>query len=119
MPEIYPDNFEQKIGFDRVRLMLLNNCISPLGKEEVENMAFCPDYELVDKQCNLVVEFLRIIIEHSNFPTSYYFDLRKSVQKIRIEGSFLETAELFDLKRSLDALQGIVNFFKATKKMIL
>jgi DNA mismatch repair protein MutS2 len=116
MPAIYPENFEQKIGFDRIRQMLMSNCLSPLGKEEVENMAFNNDFDSIDSETNLVVEFLRIIREHSNFPTSYYFDLRQSLQKIRIEGTYLETTELFDLKRSLEALQGIVNFFRATKE---
>lgn len=112
---IYPKNFEQKIGFDDVRAMLTSGCLCEMGREEVESMKFGYDTETINKQTELVVEFLHIIHEDKNFPTSYYFDLRKALQKVRIEGSFLEIAELFDLKRSIEELQGIVSFFSSTK----
>jgi DNA mismatch repair protein MutS2 len=115
MPAIYPDNFEQKIGFDRIRQMLMANCLSPLGKELVEVMTFQSDFETIDILTSQVLEFLRIVREYDNFPTSHYFDLRTSLEKVRIEGTFLEVTEIFDLKRSIEALHGIVLFFKATK----
>ena len=31
-PMIYPDNFENKIGFNEIRKMLRERCLSPLGR---------------------------------------------------------------------------------------
>ena len=112
MPSIYPDNFEQKIGFDRIRQMLTSHCLSQMGRELVEDLLFMNDYDQIDQQTELVREFHTIIKEHDNFPANYFFDLRHSLAKIRIEGTFLETSELFDLRRSLETLRAIVNFFK-------
>lgn len=112
MPLIYPDNFEQKIGFDRIRQTLTSHCLSQMGKELVENLSFMNDFNQIDQKTELVNEFLLIIREHDNFPANYFFDLRHSLAKIRIEGTFLETSELFDLRRSLETLRAIVNFFK-------
>ena len=112
MSSIYPENFEQKIGFDRIRQMLSKSCLSDMGKEMVEMIEFNSHYQTIVYQIELVNEFLEIIRNYDNFPTSHFFDLRKSLDKVRIEGMFLETNELFDLRRSLETLKGIVNFFK-------
>ncbi len=116
MPAIYPENFEQKIGFDKIRQMLVNSCLSEMGKEEVESLSFSSTFNIIEQETTLAVEFLRIVREQNNFPTSNYHDLRASLQKIRIEGTYLEVQEVFDLKRSVEALQSIVSFFRATKE---
>ena len=46
---IYPDNFEQKIGFNEIRTMLRERCLSTLGKEQVEKMAFSDHAETVNE----------------------------------------------------------------------
>lgn len=112
MQNIYPQHFEEKVGFDRIRAMLHNKCLSPMGSEWVDDMQFQDDFEAISRQLGEVNEFCRIIREVENFPSTHYYDLRNALQKIRIEGRFLEPAELFDLKRSLEAVRAIVLFFK-------
>ena len=34
---IYPENFEQKIGFDEIRTLLKGRCMSTLGTEWVDH----------------------------------------------------------------------------------
>mgnify|MGYP003374638794 CR=1 FL=1 len=41
---IYPYNFEQKTGFDKVRLLISEKCLSTLGKELVDEMSFLNNY---------------------------------------------------------------------------
>lgn len=112
MSAIYPENFEQKIGFDRIRQMLLSNCLSDIGKELVDQISFMTQFEEIDYQTNLVNEFLTILRQHDNFPTSYFFDMRKSLQIIKVEGTFIDAMELFRLRNSLETIRAIVNFFK-------
>ena len=40
---IYPQNFEQKIGFDEIRTLLTGHCLSTLGIERVVQMKFLTD----------------------------------------------------------------------------
>lgn len=47
---IYPQNFEQKIGFSEIRRMLSDGCLSILGKEKVDGMAFSSHFEEVTQQ---------------------------------------------------------------------
>lgn len=116
MNPVYPENFESKIGFDKIRELLKGRCLSTLGQELVDEIRFSSRFEQVNEDLSLVREFVTILQEMENFPTSYYFDLREALAKIRIEGRFLEVQELFDLKRSLETISGIVRFLKQTKE---
>ncbi|MDP2335995.1 MAG: Smr/MutS family protein [Bacteroidota bacterium] len=113
---VYPENFESKIGFDKIRELLKGRCLSNLGKEYVDEIRFNSDFGQLTEDLSLVSEFVSIIQEMENFPTSYYFDLREALSKIRIEGRFMEIQEVFDLKRSLETISGIVRFLKQTKE---
>ena len=115
MELVYPENFEAKIGFDKIRDLLKGRCLSDLGKELVDEIRFVNDFEQLKEDLSLVSEFLVILREMENFPTNYYFDLREALSRIRVEGRFLEIQELFDLKRSLDTVSGIVRFLKQAK----
>ena len=109
---IYPDSFEQKIEFGHIRSLLKSACISNLGIERVDEMQFSAQYDEVDRRLNEVTEFVRIIQEEDNFPAQYFFDVRPSLKRIRIEGMYLDEQELFDLCRSLETIQGIVSFLQ-------
>lgn len=107
---IYPDNFEQKIGFSEIRQLLKNKCLSSLGKEKVDDMRFTDRYDTVNELLEQVTEFIRIISEEDSFPDQYFFDTRDSLRKIRIEGTWMDESELFDLRRSLQTINDIVRF---------
>ena len=51
---IYPQNFEYKIGFDQIRQLLSEKCLSTLGAERVTDMAFSDHFEEVEERLNLV-----------------------------------------------------------------
>ena len=105
---IYPDNFENKIGFNEIRKMLRERCLSPLGKEQVDKMAFSSDAEQVNEWLMQVREFRRLMEEVEDFPLQYFYDVRESILRIRVENSHLEEDELFDLRRSLSTIADMV-----------
>ena len=109
---IYPQNFEQKTGFDKIRHLITEKCLSPLGEERVAEMGFSADFEVVSKRLEQTDEFIRILHGDTEFPASYFFDVRYSLKRIRPEGTWLDERELFDLKRSLQTINDIVRFFK-------
>jgi DNA mismatch repair protein MutS2 len=107
---IYPANYENKIGFDEIRALLKERCLCTLGKEMVDNMAFSSDPDEINEWFEQVREFRRLQEEADDFPLQYFFDVRASVARIRLEGTHLEENELFDLRRSLDTICNIVNY---------
>ncbi|MBQ8673093.1 MAG: Smr/MutS family protein [Bacteroides sp.] len=107
---IYPQNFEQKIGFDQVRQLLREKCLSTLGEERVADMQFSDRHSEVEERLEQTCEFVRILQEEDAFPAQYFFDVRPSLKRIRIEGMYLDEQELFDLRRSLETIRDIVRF---------
>lgn len=109
---IYPENFEYKIGFDKIRQLLIAKCLSPLGEEKVTNLAFSSDYTYISESLSQTEEFMRIINEEDNFPTNYFLDVRHALRNIRVEGTWIDEVALFDLRRSLQTIRDIVLFLK-------
>ena len=107
---IYPDNFERKVGFDEIRTLLKGHCLSTLGKEKVDEIAFSDDYELLSEQLMQVREFRRLQQEADDFPIQFFFDVRAAIARIRLEGTHLEEQEVWDLRRSLETISNIVKF---------
>lgn len=104
---IYPANFESKIGFSEIRAILRDDCMSSLGTEMVDKLEFSDDAVIINDMLNQVREFRHLLEECEDFPLSYFFDMRQSVSRIRLENTHLEEQELFDLRRSLDTIHKI------------
>lgn len=111
---IYPQNFEQKIGFDSIRHLLKEKCLSTLGQERVDEMNFSESFKDINEWLEQVMEFMRIIQEEDSFPDQYFFDVRPSLKRIRVEGMYLDEQELFDLRRSLETIRDIIHFLTLT-----
>ena len=107
---IYPQNFEQKIGFDEIRRMLAGHCLSTLGQEKVGQMQFMTDLHLLRERQEQTREFLQILEGEEEFPVQDFYDVRPAIRRIRVEGTYLDENELFDLKRSLATIIAIVQF---------
>ena len=107
---IYPNNFETKVGFNEIRTLLKGHCLSSLGKEQVDEMTFSTRTDEVTEWLEQVREFRRLQEESDQFPMQYFFDMRESVMRIRLEGTHLEEDEVWNLRRSLDTIAAIVKF---------
>ncbi|MDP4207803.1 MAG: Smr/MutS family protein [Bacteroidota bacterium] len=109
---IYPQNFEDKIGFDKIREMLKDTCLCDLGRQKVEEIAFSPSFGNISKQLNLAEEFRQICLMEPNFPLQYFIDVTPALKRIRVVGTFLEINEIGDIRKSLESIHAILNFFK-------
>jgi DNA mismatch repair protein MutS2 len=107
---IYPGNYEHKIGFDEIRSLLRERCLSLLGRSEVDGVAFSTDADEVNEWLAQVREFRQLIDTATDFPMQYFFDVREAVGRIRMAGTHFEEQEVFDLRRSLETIHNIVNY---------
>ena len=109
---IYPDNFEHKIGFDEVRTLLKGRCISSLGAEWVDRLAFMPGYADVQRALTEADEFRRFMEEEEDVYEENFFDVRQALARVRPERTYMEEIELFDLKRSLATVGALTAFLR-------
>ena len=110
---IYPYNFEYKIGFDKIRELLKEKCLSSMGLDNVDLMSFTDDFEALSLQLTLTDEFQQILQLEDYFPDQHYYNISDSLNKLRVEGSFPEVREVFDLKRSLETVKSVLHFFRS------
>ena len=109
---IYPQNFEQKTGFDKIRRFIKEYCLSTLGEERVDEMNFSTDFATVKRLLLQTDEFIKILNGDEEFPSSYFFDTRYSLKRIKPDGTWLDERELFDLSRSLRTISDITRFLR-------
>ncbi|PLB87355.1 endonuclease MutS2 [Dysgonamonadaceae bacterium] len=108
----YPENFEQKIEFHKIRQYIIDQCLSTLGKERSESMSFSSSFDEIRRWLKQTEEFVRILQEEDAFPSDNFFDVRPMLKRIRIEGSWIEQQTLFELRRSLQTIHAIVAFLR-------
>lgn len=116
---VYPDSFEDKIGFSQVRQKVVDLCVTPLGRELASSMHASSDFNEVSALQTDVVEFAEIILHHSDFPELAAVDIRDAIRNGRIPGSFLEVAEWLDVRRILGSVRLIEAFFQKLPPEIL
>ena len=109
---IYPKNYEQKIGFDEIRTLLSRHCASPMGQELIEKMTFQTNLDILHAALEQTREFMHLLEAEDRVPEMEFFDLRPTIQRIRIEGTFIEEQEMWDLKRSLDTLHAFIDIIR-------
>ncbi len=108
---IYPGDFETKIGFDRIKTILSERCLSPAGRKKVEQISFLTDPGELKTKLAATYEFQELLNYEDDFPSDHYYDVSRCLESIRIEGTFPEVQEVFDLKRSLATVRTILAFF--------
>lgn len=112
MASIYPSNFWQKTGFDKIRELVAEYCISEMGRQRVLQLAFIADFDLVNRLLKETREFLTIIESGLPFPSQDYLDLSSSLSRIGIPGTYLLAEELVDLRLSLRTITSCLSFFR-------
>lgn len=113
-PELYPHNFEFKIGFSSIREELLGYCSSALGQSIIQNIEATNDYALIVKSLSEIREMINLISSASVLPSLQLVDCRQLLHELRPGGSFLEEEALVDLRHMLISLHDLHKFFTET-----
>lgn len=108
----YPEDFENKIGFHRVREQLKLYCQGDHGRELVQNMSFSVSFLFIKRSINLTEEYKNIYINEENVPAGNFVDIRQLLYKASVPGTYLELQDVVDLKRSVETVKSFVNYFR-------
>ncbi|MFN8341960.1 MAG: Smr/MutS family protein [Cyclobacteriaceae bacterium] len=102
---IYPDSFESRIGFDQIRALLKGHCLSELGVQRVDQLAF--DNRPAEVRTRLIQneEFRQLIERGEPYPSQHYFDPSDIFSRASLEGNFLEAPECAALAAAIRTIQ--------------
>lgn len=109
---IYPGNFEKKIGFEQIRLLIRDRCLSELGESRVDEMRFTDDFDEIKYQLSITEEFRKILEGTSRFPAQDYLNMLPELDRLRLEGTVIDYEKIFDLKISLRAILEVTEYIK-------
>ncbi|WMN10921.1 endonuclease MutS2 [Marivirga salinae] len=108
---ILPQDFEQRIGFDRVRELISAECSSNLGQAIVEKMGFIRKFEKLEPLLLQTHEFVKIFQSGEYFPSGNFIDVSHFIKRAKVDGTFFTEEEFFDLKLSLKTILDCISFF--------
>ncbi|MFT6871820.1 MAG: DNA mismatch repair protein MutS2 [Roseivirga sp.] len=109
---LYPNNLEQKLGFDKVRQHIQSFCESNLGSQYVDKITFSSSKENIEEWLAQTDEFVKIIQSGELFPNSNYIDITPYFAKIKVQDAFLSEEEFFDVILALKTLDKCLDFFR-------
>ncbi|MFC2089434.1 endonuclease MutS2 [Bacteroidota bacterium] len=108
----YPENFEEKIGFTRIRELVADNCLFEPGRDRIMQLGMLTTREEIEAQIDMVEEFRMVQLSDVDFPIHQFHDSREALKKATIEGTFLEVDEVAGLSKSMESVRMILRFFK-------
>lgn len=106
----YPDNIEEKLGFDRIRQMITQKCLGSKGREQADRMKFITSFIELQPLLKQQLEFREILQIEGNFPSQDYIDPSANFNKLKIKGTIIQPEELFDLKIALRTIFEIISY---------
>ncbi len=109
---VYPTTFEQKIGFDQIRNLVSQRCISPLGLNFVQKIRMSTKPETIRMMLEQVEEMRQILLFDSHFPAQDYFDMSEEIALLKLEGSHVDAESLARLKSMLKAIEQIIGYVR-------
>lgn len=109
---LYPQDIEQKLGFDKIRDLLKGRCSGEQGKRNVDKIRFSSNPELIQKLCSQTGEYMKMVRAAENMPSLNYPEIDAILLKLRVKGIFLETSEMADVLKSLKILHAWSKFFQ-------
>jgi len=113
---LYPPNIEEKIGFLQIREMLIQSCMTPVGRELVEQLSIMDDVTQIQNSIELASE-LRLLIEQGNRPPEVEFEpIEETIKYSRIEGSMLSMEQLFNLLLVLRAAEESSQYIRSNQE---
>jgi len=78
---IYPENFEIKTGFDRIRALIIEKCLSPMGHYHTGRMDFIKNKAILLAELDKTSEFQYLLKFEEGFPSDNYFDISVCLEK--------------------------------------
>ncbi len=107
----YPANIEHKIGFDTVRTMVAERCLSAMGRDKCAEMAFSSDAQTVRQRLEAVAEMRAAVEADDGFALSAVHDIAPLLSGIRAAGSHIPEASLMAVRSTLASIAAIESYF--------
>ena len=105
---------EAKIGFDKIRRIISDRCLTDYAVERVAGEEFSNDAAVIGRRLRLTDEMRLVMMFEENFPTTGYIDT-PFLDSLEKPGSCIDVLSLGKLKTATDTIRRILHFFGSVK----
>lgn len=106
---------EAKLGFDKVRRIISDRCLTDYAAGRVENEEFSTDVTEISNRLMLTDEMRLIMMFEDSFPTTGYIDAIPFLEPLQKAGSCIDQLSLGKLKTTTDTIRRLLHFFHNIK----
>lgn len=106
---------EAKLGFDKIRRIISDRCLTDYAADRVEKEEFSTDRGVIGTRLALTDEMRLIMMFEDSFPTTGYIDAAPFLEPLLKAGSSIDTLSLGKLKTATDTVRKILHFFGGIK----
>ncbi len=106
---------EAKLGFDKIRRIISDRCLTDYAADRVEKEEFSTDRGVIGTRLALTDEMRLIMMFEDSFPTTGYIDAAPFLEPLLKAGSSIDTLSLGKLKTATDTVRKNLHFFGGIK----
>ncbi len=116
---IYPEDFECKIGFDRIRAQTERLCVSERAREMLTETTFSSDFRIIESALSRTDEMRTILLMESDFPQDHFVDIQGVLRRVEVAGAYLSPEDLVIIRRALTGIGELIAFFRRNEDKYL
>jgi len=106
---------EAKLGFDKVRRIISDRCMTDYAAERVSEEEFSNDAAIISQRLALTDEMRLIMMFEDSFPTTGYIDAIPFLEPLEKSGTCIDVLSLGKLKTATDTIRRLMHFFHSIK----
>ncbi len=85
--------------------------MSSMGQQLVDKMQPMTHFDQINKFLHQTIEFKNILLNDAALPIHDFFDIKRLVEKARVEGTYLIEEEVFQIHLSLITAFSVIHYF--------
>ena len=109
---------ESKLGFDKIRKMIADRCLTDYAAGRVAEEDFSTDPDIIRQRLALTDEMRLVLMFEENFPTTGYIDAIPFLSALERDGACIDVLSLGKLKTVTDTIRRVLHFFGSIKSGI-
>lgn len=112
---VYPDDFEQRLGFSLIRKELALKCTTDGAASVASSLSFSSDFSFISGEISITEEMRQAMVFDPDFHLEERADCR-AVAKIGFDGQYLTIAECIALSVSSNCILSLQRFLSENKR---
>ena len=110
--KVYPQDIEEKLGFNQIRGHLISFCQSVRGERLARKATPTDNFEVLTRWLNQAKEMIQLKGSSEDKVSFEFPDIDDYLTQVKVPGSFLDAADFHELKTGVNTLTSWIQFFR-------